>query len=196
MPSGDVYELNVDGTLAGQNICNVHHYVQVGTDGTGSAFAALSTLWNDVNKPVFLDCCSDEYDIVRYRVRRLKPIESQTQIFAATGAGTNVAISMPNQICSILRQHAVPLLRRGTGHVKIPAMPITGVEEGRVTVAQAALMQLYGVKMIANQAESGSGYVFRAGVFSQVDEILREIVKIVPMGQVKTVYSRGIGTGS
>lgn len=196
MPDGDIYEINVDGTVAGQNICNVHHFVQVGSDGTGDARTALATLWNDVYKAKFLDCLADAYALQQYRVRQLKPVETQSLVTAASGAGDIAIEPLPNQNCAILRQYAVPLLRRGTGHVKLSPIPITFGSEGRIDDAMATLMDVFGAVMEADQTESGSGYVFRSGVYSLVDFILRKIVSTQAVGPIKTVYSRSIGVGS
>ncbi len=196
MPDGDVYEINVDGTLDSQNICNVHHFVQVGSDGTGDARAALAVLWNDKFKAKFLDCLSDQYDQTTYRVRQLQPVETQSLVTTAVGQGQVASEPIPTQSCAILRQHAIPSGRKGTGHVKLSGISITHYQEGRITEALQTLLEIFGAVMESNQTESGSGFVFRSGVYSIADSVLRTVVKAVAVGAIKTVYSRQIGVGS
>lgn len=196
MPDGDIFEINIDGTIANQNVCNVHHFVQIGSDGTGDARTALHVLWQDTFEPVFLPCLASAYDLVQSRTRRIQPTETQSLVAALAGSGSDIAEPLPTQTCAILRQYGIPAGRKGTGHVKLSPLPITEVEDGRISVAQAILMDTYGDEMIVDQTEVGSGYVFRSGVYSLVDNVLRKIQRYASIGPVKTCYSRSIGTGS
>ena len=196
MPDGDISELNVDATLAGQNVCNVHHFVQVGSDGTGDARTGVADMWIEDFQAVFLDCLSDQFALSQLRARRIQPTQTQSLITAAAGAGDLATEPLPNQSCAILRQHAVPLLRRGTGHVKLSGITVDNVSDGRISTALAILIDLFAAKMIADQTDSGSGYTFRSAVYSSVDSIARKIVRVATLGAVKTVYSRSLGVGS
>lgn len=196
MPSGDIYEVNVDATLAGQNVCNVHHFKQIGSDGSGDARTAVANMWNTHFKPEFLLCLTDQFAMTQYRVRRIEPTETQSLITATTGTGALAAEPLPNQSCAILRQLAVPLLRRGTGHVKMSGITIGNVSEGRILDTLKTLIEAYAAKMISDQTDAISGFTFREGVYSTVDQILRIIVRTAVLGTVKTVYSRSIGVGS
>ena len=195
MPAGDVYELAVDQTIAGQAITNVYHFKQVGGDGTGDGRNAVDAMWDAVYKATYLAILTDQVTINQYRTRRIHPTTTQTITTATTGDGDVAEEGLPTQSCAILRCSAIPLGRKGTGHVKLAGIPISAVTEGRLDSAIQALIRAFGEFMEANQTDAGSGFVFRQVVWSIVDSIAREIVSARTTSRIKTVHSRQIGVG-
>lgn len=195
MPDGDVFECSVDQTLAGQNITNVYHFIQVGSDGSGDARSALRDMWNFFYKVKFLDCVVTDVALVQARIRRISPTQTQTLTSALTGSGDIGVESLPSQSCAILRCYAIPSGRKGTGHVKLSGIANTLVAAGRISASLLAIIRLYGQVMETDHADAGSGFVFRQVVWSIVDSVAREIVQARPTGVVKTVHSRQIGVG-
>jgi len=106
MPAGDVYELTVNQAYAVQQISNVHHYVQVGPDGTGDARSALSSVWVNFYQVPFLNCLTINVTLLAIRVRRLLPIQTQ-QFFTSIGLlGAVLQDPLPTNQCAILREYA------------------------------------------------------------------------------------------
>jgi len=195
MPSGDIYELCVDQTMDGQSICNTYHFLQVGSDGSGDARQAINDIWIYLLEPSYRAAICDSVDIVQARVRRLHPTQTQTLIYSIGTQGGIVTENHPAQTCAILRQHATPLGRRGTGHVKISGVPIANVKNGRIDQAYQVLLDAFGTLLESDQTDAVSGYTMRASVYSNVDQVARAIVNTNALGRVKTVYSRQIGVG-
>lgn len=196
MPANDVFEMSVDQTLENQNLTNLYHFIQTSSDGSGDARAAVNALWTLIWKTLYLATVTAAVDMIQTRVRRIQPTQTQTLITANAGAGAIVGEALPPQSCAILRQYATPLARRGTGHVKISGIDVAASESGRIDVAQETLINAFAAPMTSDQTEVASGYVFRMGVYSQVDQVLRPIQSALALGRIKTVYSRSIGVGT
>ncbi len=196
MASGDIYELTVDQTYGGQDIVNVHHFVQIGDDGSGDARDALTKMWDDDFKTPFLAVVVDVLNVVQVKARRLFPTQTQ-QFFLAVGeTGTQVQTGLPPQQCAILAQVGTRFGNRGRGYMKISGVPITEVDSGRITAAYATLLNTLGTEHSTNHTASPSGYVFHGAVLSSVDDVARQIQKAGGTSRIKTVYSRSIGVGS
>lgn len=196
MPDGDIYELTVDCTYGGQDIANVHHFVQVGTDGSGSARESLATVWSDEFKPSFLAVVVDVLNVVQLRIRKLFPTQTQQHVQAIGETGDYVETGLPPQQCAILRQHGTRSGRKGTGHMKISGVPITEVDTGRVTAAYATKLNTLGTAHATSHTDAGTGFVFRSCVLGTTDDVAREIQKAGGTSRIKTCYSRTIGVGS
>ena len=196
MPANDVYELSIDQLLQGQNLTNVHHCIQIGSDGTGDARAAVTLWWDEHFKENWLDCIVTAVSMVQTRVRRLQPTQTQTLITAATGDGDVLGEGLPSQSCGIIRTYAVPLARRGTGHVKVPGIDIAVTAAGKIDAATESIWNAFAVEMQTDLTETTTGYIFRMGVYSTIDEVLRPIVLAKARPRIKTCHSRSMGVGN
>jgi len=196
MPANDVYEMAIDHTLAGQNLTSVYHAKQIGVDGTGDGRAAMHLWWEEHFEALFLACVSINLVLVQSRIRQLQAVETQSLITALAGAGGIAIDQLPPQSCAILRTHATPLLRRGTGHVKMSGITVDHTDAGRIDAALFALIAAFGVPMETDKTEATTGYVFHMSVLSQVDDIARPILKTESLTRIKTVHSRSVGVGS
>lgn len=195
MPVDDIFELNVDMTIGGQNCVNVHHFIQRDVDGTGSAIDALSAVWTADYKTSLLALMVSTVNIVQLRIRHLLPIQTQQTIIAVGSVGTHAGQALPTYLATLLRQRGFPTGRKGTGGVKIVGTPHGEVLNGRITVAYAAKVTTYGNISEADVTDAGSGYVFRSGVLAQSDGSFRAIEKSQVTPRVVTVHSRQIGVG-
>ena len=198
MADGDIYEVNVDQTYAGQNLTNVLHFEQDGTDGTGTARDALEDIWTDNFKVPHLALLVDSLVITQLRIRKLFPTQTQQQILSVAAAGTVVAIGLPPQQCAILGQKAVKggaKGRRGAGHMKISGVPVAATSNGRVDVAYAGEMNTLGLVFIAKLTDIPTGYTFDSVVLSAIDDVPRVIEQSGSTSRIRTVYSRTIGVG-
>ena len=195
MPADDVFELNVDMTWGGQNCVNVHHFIQVGGDGTGTWQAALLSVWEDNYKALLLDMMVTAVNIVQVRMRRLLPTQTQQTITTVGETGDILAIGVPTHCAVLLRQRGFPTGRKGTGGVKLCGLDETEVLNGRITVAQAAKVTAYGNVSESNITDGATGYVFRSGVLAQSDDTFRAIEKSQVTPRVVTVRSRQKGVG-
>ncbi len=196
MAKDDIYELTVRQTVALQNVVNVHHFLQSRVDGSGLAVDALNTLWNSIFKLAFKALLSSELNIVDISIRRIKPTQTQPTVFAVGENGTNMVNAMPTHCCALVRQFAEPAVRKGTGSVKIAGVPQDAVNQGRVSVAYAALMNTYGNKFVGEIIDATSTYAFEPSVFSQIDSVARPIIRAGHSSRVRTVHSRQIGQGA
>lgn len=195
MPASDIFELNVDMTWNGQNCVNVHHFTQVGADGSGTWQAALQSVWEDNYKAPLLDMMVTAVLVVQTRMRRLFPTQTQQTIVSVAENGDLLDIGVPTHCAVLLRQRGFPTGRKGTGGVKLCGAPAGEVLNGRITVAHAAKVATYGNVSEANIVDGATGYTFRSGVLSQVDDVFRAIEKSQVTPRVVTVHSRQIGVG-
>lgn len=195
MPANDIFELNVDMTWAGQNCVNVHHFIQKGVDGTGTWQAGLLAVWNANYKAPLLAMMVTAVEIVQIRMRRLLPTQTQQTITAVGENGDILDTGVPTHCAVLLRQRGFPTGRKGTGGVKLCGLPDSAVLNGKLTVAAAALVTTYGNVSEADVVDGASGYSFRSGVLSQVDDSFRAIEKSQVTPRVVTVRSRQIGVG-
>ncbi len=195
MPADDVFELNIDMTISGQNVVNVHHFIQSGVDGTGTWQDALLSVWQDNFKTPLRNCMVQAVTIVQTRMRRLQPTQTQQTIVLDGAIGDILSPALPPHLAVLLRQRAFPTGRKGTGGVKIVGIPDTGVADGRLNEAYKNLVATYGDVSEADITDGATGYTFRAGVLSQVDNVFRAIEKSQVTPRVVTVHSRQIGVG-
>lgn len=195
MPDGDIYELTVDQTFSLQNISNVHHFVQIGTDGSGNAREALGDVWETEFKAAFLALVVADLTVVQLRIRRILPTQTQQFITPIIEDGDVAFNGLPPQQCAILRQLGTRSGRKGTGHMKISGVPVTSVENGRITAAYATDMNTLGDVYAETHTDAGTGFTFRAIVLGTSDNVAREIQKAGSTSRIKTVYSRTIGVG-
>jgi len=195
MPADDIYELTVRSTLAGQNLANVHHFKQVGSDGTGTAEEALDTIWQAVFKPLFLQVTTSTFEVVDLSIRQIQPVQTQPTVFGALAMGDEAGEALPSHCCVLLRQQAIPSGRKGSGSMKVPAVPLTFVDRGRITLVAAVLYKALGDAYEAQHTDVASGYTFDPVVYSQIDSVGRKIMKSTPSTRTRTVHSRQIGVG-
>lgn len=198
MPDGDIFELNVDHTYNGQNLTNVLHFEQDGTDGSGSNLEALELVWFDNFRVPHKALLVDSVNIVQLRARRLFPTQTQQRLLAINESGDVAEIGLPPQQCAILSQKGErggPKGRRGAGHMKISGVPITEVDTGRVSAAYATLMNTLGLVFMAKLTNPISGFTFDSVTLSTVDDVARVIEQSFSTSRIRTVYSRSIGVG-
>lgn len=195
MPALDIFELSVDMTYQGQNVVNVHHKQQIGADGTGTWQASLLTNWQVAYKPRLRAVMTAGINIVQVRMRRLFPTQTQQTITTINEFGLHAGDGMPPHCAALLRQRGQTTGAKGCGGVKFCGVPNQVVLNGKITVAYAALMELYGDQDESDITDGATGYTFRGGVLSQVDNVFRKILKCYATPRVVTVHSRQIGVG-
>ena len=195
MPDGDVFELSVDLQNAGQNMVNVHHFEQIGTDGTSSWQIALDAVWNLEFRPKFLAVFVTAVAVVQLRMRRIEPTQTQQTIFPIGDNGDILDVGLPTHSAAIVRQYAEPSGRKGIGQVKVTGVPMLQVDEGRVTAAYATDLNAYGAVFDKQFTDAASGYTFVSSVYSQIDNVARRILKAGATSRIKTVHSRQRGVG-
>lgn len=198
MPSGDIFECNVDQTYAGQNMTNVLHFQQVGDDGTGTALVAISGIWVVFFKNLHAALLVDAVNIVQLRIRQVLPIQTQQLIFPIGQQGDVTEGGLPPQQCAILQQKGQRggvKGRRGAGHMKISGVPDNVVDTGRINANYAGDMNALGDEFAKQITDSPSGFKFDSVVLSQIDDVARVIQFSGPASRIRTVYSRTIGVG-
>jgi len=195
MPANDIMELTVDQTYAGQNITNVHHFQQLGPDGTDIWQIALKSIWTALFEPAFLAMVIDTLEVIQIKLRRLLPIQTQQSIFARGTFGTIAGDGLPPHAATLVRQYGEGADRKGTGGSKIAGVPEAAIEEGRISAAQAALMVTWGDLAEVDHTDGVTGYTFRSGVFRPADGTIKKIIKSFATPRIITVRSRQIGVG-
>jgi len=194
----DVYECNVDQTYNGQNMTNVLHFVQEGTDGTGGARQAIAAIWDDNFAAPHRAVCVAAVTFVQLRIRRLFPTQTQQFISPVGLVGDVLNDGLPPQQCAILSQKGVrggPTGRRGSGHMKISGVPLTVTDAGRINVNYANDLNTLGLVFVASLTDAPSGYTFSSATLSNVDNVARQITVSGSTSRIRTVYSRSIGVG-
>lgn len=194
MPAGDVYELTLDQIVADQSISNVHHFVQIGSDGTGDPRAAVAAVWASFYNTPYLNLLSTGVTVFQSRTRRVLP--TQTQQFTASIflSGAVVGVPLPTNQCAIMREYATPSGRKGVGHVKLPGVDNVFVNEGRINGSYRGLIELFGDIFEADRTDSGSGFAFRSCVLG-TDGVARQIQLTRATSRIKQVRSRTVGVG-
>lgn len=196
MPSGDVYSVSIDQTFQSQNLSNVVHFIQVGSDGTGDARDALATVWEAEFKTTLLACMIGDVEIDQLRIRRIHPTTTQAKIEAINEQGSQSGVGMPVGSCAICRFSTQSSGRKGTGFTKVAGASIDFVQDGRADLAYALLLQAYADEFIQDYTDAGTGYVFHAAVWSKIDLVARPIEIGIALTRIKTIHSRQIGVGS
>lgn len=198
MADQDVYELNVDQTYNGQNLTNVLHFKQDGTDGQGSARVALGDVWKDNFRVPHLNLLVAGITIVQLRIRKLRPTQTQQLLVPIGEIGGVIELGLPPQQCAILSQKGErggPQGRRGAGHMKISGVPITVVDTGRINAAYGIQMNTLGAVFEAKLTDVASGFTFDSVTLSLKDLVARVITLSGETSRIRTVYSRSIGVG-
>ena len=95
--ANDVFQVNVIGSVAGEYVENVWHFVSsVANSGTpgADAEAMLNALQTSVQTP-YLDCLSDDFELGGYKSKRVNNTGGPTAVLLAAGApGTGGAPSV------------------------------------------------------------------------------------------------------
>lgn len=195
MPAGDIYELSCDSLLDLQNLTNVHHFVQVGADGTGDPRVALASIWTLSFQVAWLNTQPLTSTLVQTRGRRLLPTQTQSFFTAVGVAGGIIGDVLPANSVVVLREYAIPSGRKGIGNQRISGIPASGTDAGVIDTTYAALVELYGLPFTVDQTHVASGFVFRACVLGS-DDVARKIEKVLATTKVKQLRSRTIGVGT
>lgn len=198
MPEGDIYEVNVDQTYNGQNLVNVLHFIQDGTDGSGSAREALGDIWVDNFQLPHLALMVTNVTIVQLRIRKLLPTQTQQFLRTINATGSQIESGLPPQQCAIISQKGQrggPKGRRGAGHMKVSGVPLGATDAGRVNLNYATDMNTLGLVFADKLTDMATGFTFDSCVLSAVDSVARVIVHSGSTSRIRTVYSRSIGVG-
>jgi hypothetical protein len=198
MADGDIFELNIDQTYNGQQMTNVLHFKQDGTDGSGSVLVALGNVWVVNMQSLHLALLVSSLNVDQLRIRKLFPTQTQQFLQAVNLPGDALGDGLPPQQCAILSQQATrggPGGRRGNGHMKVSGVPITAQDSGRINNAYGADMVALGAQFQAKLTDIPTGFTFDSVVLSMVDDVARVIVGSGPTSRIRTVYSRSIGVG-
>lgn len=196
MPTGDIYELNVDMELSGQAVTNVHHFRQEGADGTGDPREALANVWDDYFKTTAKTLAVIGLTFVQTRNRQIKPVQTQQFFNNINESGDIPDPGMPTGSCVLIRFYTENAGPKGIGGMKVVGASIDNIEFGRVNVAYANLCQAHADLFGITYTDSGSGFKFIPCVYSQIDNVAREIVLGVVLTRAKTVHSRQVGVGT
>ncbi len=194
MPAGDIYECTVRMSFFGQNVVNVHDFLQSGADGAGKAEDAIEVAWLAVFKTALLNIMTPDVTVDDLSIRRIKPTQTQPTVYGQADPGVATGESLPTHCCAIVTQLAEPAVRKGTGHVKIAGVPSDQVRGGRISESYADDLNTYGDGFEA-EIIVPSAYRFFPAVYSQIDSVARPILKAGGRSRVRTVHSRQLGVG-
>jgi hypothetical protein len=197
MPAGDIYECVYDLTYGGQNIASVFHFVQIGTDGAGDPRTSVNLMFLNEFKTQYLFGLVDGLVGVGIRTRRIKPTETQALSASTTTAGNLAVPGLPPNQVGIMRTYG-PILRaippllgtRGIGRIMIPAIPEEDVEAGRLNVDQIGFRNNFADKLIDDQDDGSTSFLWHAAVYSRVDFVARKIEKAFMLAPIKNLCSR------
>jgi len=198
MAAGDIYECVYDAVYGGQQVCSVFHFVQVGSDGAGDARDSVNLMFSEELKTPYLAGLMDTFVSLGTRTRRIKPTETQALTAGFSDTGTHdIGEGLPPNQVAVMRTYgpllqAIPPLKgtRGIGRVLVCGLPEEDVNQGRINSDQIVFRNLLGAKLITDLGDGTSTFLWRAAVYSRVDNIARKIDKANILTQVKNLRSR------
>lgn len=127
----DIVEVSFRGTLFGQRILNILHYV-VNVTASGTTEAQLLRLAQDLvqgtGNPAglethWLDCFGVEYTLDEIRAQRVYPDRTIYQKFAANDVGTHASPMVSSNQATSLEKRTLTVGRKGIGRIQVVGPP-------------------------------------------------------------------------
>lgn len=193
MPALDTYELSLDADYNGQQVTNIFKAVQIGGDGTGDARLALQSAFNVEIWPLFKPNLVADYEKQGYRSRGILQNETQQYIGVSVDNGTHAGEGLPPNCALLCRNYGTQVGRKGTGRNLFSGIPESQVLNGNWLTAYVALWVDYTNAMALNVADSGTGYLFRFGIYNSDLDAILNLQRLEIQPRCRTLRSRTIG---
>ncbi len=190
MSANDIYEAVVDATYAGQNIATVLHFTQVGGDGSGDPRDSIGLMFTTVFETAMVDGLNDNLSLVALRTRRIFPSETQATTLVLTGVGNVVPQGLPPNQVAVIRTYGNLTGRRGIGRILVSGIPEEDVIKGRLNSDQITLRNVFADLLEADQDDGVTAWLWRACVYSRLDDIGRKIENAGLLTIIRNLRSR------
>lgn len=200
MPTGDIYQLNVDVQGAdGQQTTNVHHFRQASADPPSNPGEALIDAYILDAQPEHLAFLSQSATLTGYRARRVWPVPSQQVSKTAGFNGTNPSDTTHSSNVSALSTwygtQGQPV-RIKTGATHLAGIPLTGIVNGLVVDFFKTIMLAWVAKLVDIITDTGTTTDWKKVIWDTAAETATEITTGVIRSQSRKVRSRTRGVGT
>lgn len=203
VPTGNVFMLQLLGTIENQLTINTFYYQDNKVIGTPEANAEtnLAQQWVTNVAVNYDSCISADWTSTGIKVTCLT-IPSRIPVVYTTGfpsAGTGAAGHMPTEVSCVVQRRTNFKGQSGRGRVGLPAVPLTAVTNSVVNAAQLTKMTAFGNNMILSLVTAGATYsaglVSRRGTLPNVTYGFAQLISTVNDTLVGTIRRRKIGRG-
>ena len=171
---GDVIEVSFRGTLFGQRILNILHYV-VSVTGAGQDNFQLEEIAQDMATsaisnpiiPAWLASVGAEYTMDEVRAQRVYPTRTIYQRSLVDLAGTHADPCLTANIAVSIQKRGLVSGRTGNGRMQLGGIPRSGMVDGSIDVAgYGALVSSLRNALALNQTTSVTPVTIQPCIFN------------------------------
>jgi hypothetical protein len=188
MPANDLYEVLFDQTYGAQRLNTSFYLFQESADGGGDARECAIVGLYDMISVAWADSCSDQWQLVQGRARRILPVQTQPFYKAYSLLGSNAEPGLPPQSVSQITQKNSTTGQFGNGRVFISGTPRDKQSNGRNTLAQMDLLTILADLLVEPVVEGG--YTFTQGIWSQTAASFYKTTQVNVEGTLTNLNSR------
>ena len=201
----DVVQVSFRGTLYGQRMLNILHYV-VGVVGSGSDVSQLDILVSNIltgggsvdPRTPFLACIGTEYTLDTIRAQRVHPtrtiyMEAVDGGGGAYGSGTEVT-----NISASIEKRTQKAGRMGIGRIQIPGVPTLAMNNGELTNAYlTGPMEDLAAVLPQSLTTTGPVVTYVPCLFNPTDPGVKFAVLFdcIPKAEIRTMHRRTLRVG-
>ena len=196
MPAGDIYQLNVDQTLHGQELTNVHYFRQESADPPTSPAQALIDAFASELAPKQADFCSDEWRIVGYRAIRIHPMPTQAHFFTSTVVGQLALPAQPANVCFVSSMYGTPGAKIRHSRNYYAGLTNFSVVEGLLVQATLVIIRIFLDRLLQNITDATTSTDWKRVLWDTATDTAHDIIDSVPKTATRKLRSRTKGQGS
>lgn len=210
MPVNDIYTLNVDMSLFGVELTNVHTFIQQSPDpGTPPGISLISAYSEEVMTDQ-IGYMSPDCQVTTLRARRLHPNPTQSVFLTENRFGQATGNSHPANVAAIGTLYGkdeveVPLssdpvvnvavLQVVRAAVRLAGIPLAQIIEGVVEEATRALILTFLKKLISQISDAATGTQWQRVIWRPTHVIATEVIDVQTKAISKKLRSRTQGVG-
>lgn len=135
--TGDVLAVQIVGKLFEQETNTTFHW-QVNSAPVDTSLTSMLTDIALIVLPDYKDCCSELWEAVAIRGRRVTPSPTRSYAVVQTGNGTVGEESLPPSVAGVISRFTNSNQRTGRGRIFLPAVPETWHQNGGLNLAGQA----------------------------------------------------------
>jgi hypothetical protein len=201
----DVIQVSYRGSLFGQRILNIFHYV-VAVAGAGTDFDQLDNLSSNIAlgagstdmKSIFLAALAPEYTLEQIRVQRVYPTRS---IYAYTTDGTSGTYATGCETSNVsvsLEKRTLRAGRMGIGRTQLAGIPTAAMNNGEVTAGYMTT-ELIGLAtaMLWTITTTGPVVTYAPCLFNPlaVGDKFATLLSVIPQTSLRVMRRRTLRVG-
>lgn len=186
MPQNDIYQLNVDATLWGQEVRQVHHFRQDSPDPVSPVGTTLINAWDQNVKQPYLDCVADDFQFTVSSARRVWPNPSQTVFLTTAGGGALVGMAASANTVAVTGYYGRGNPAWVVGRTFMSGLRELDIHAGLINAATITLIKTFITALLGEIQDAGTSTSWKKVIWRTAQLTALDILQ----GQIRTRTSK------